>query len=84
MEYITALQMFIVSVLFDKNDYNFKHKNFKPLKVLVVFALLGNLWFTVYLLNTIHRIQQRVEKECPGLLIETANQDTLVQQEIKK
>lgn len=68
MDYLTATQMFIISVLFDKSEYNPKHSNFKPIKVMVVFALITNVWFTVYLLKTIHRIQKSVEVECPNVL----------------
>lgn len=69
VDYLTAIQMFIISVLFDKSEYNPKHSNFKPIKVMVVFALITNVWFTVYLLKTIHRIQKSVEVECPSVLI---------------
>lgn len=75
MEYIAALQTFVMTVLFDKGDYNFKHKNFKPIKVMVMFALIGNIWFTAYLLNTIYRIQQLLEKECPTLLDKKTTQE---------
>ncbi len=45
-----------------------------------IFALLGNLWFTAYLIQTIHRIQTVVEKECPSLLLEKkAKEDTSVE-----
>lgn len=68
MEYIAALQMFIVTVLSDKGDFNFKSKKFNPLKVLINCILIGNIWFTAYLLNTIHRIQQAMEVSCPAIL----------------
>lgn len=70
MEYISALQMFIVTVLFDKGEFNFKNKNFKPIKVMVIFVLIANVWFSAYLLNSIHRIQKRVEKDCPTILLQ--------------
>ena len=65
MEYFILLETFVLSVLFEKDEYNFKNKTFKPMKVLVVFLLLVNIWFTFFLLASIHRIQQRVEQTCP-------------------
>jgi uncharacterized protein YacL len=69
MEYFTALQIFITSILFNKSEFNFKSKNFNPVKIVIIIALLINLWFTLYLLNTLNRVHNKIEQVCPQIFI---------------
>lgn len=65
MFYIKLLETFIFSVLLDKNEYNIFHKNFKPIKIIVILILFGNVFFSVYLMNTLFKVHQRIEVLCP-------------------
>lgn len=69
MEYFTALQIFITSILFNKSEFNFKSKSFNPVKIVIIIALLINLWFTLYLLNTLNRVHNKIEQVCPQIFI---------------
>ena len=72
MEYFTALQIFITSVLFNKSEFNFKSKNFNPVKIVIVIALIMNLWFTIYLLMTLNKVHDRIQIMCPFMFSEAA------------
>lgn len=67
MFYIKILETFIFSVLLDKNDYNIFHKNFKPIKIMVILILFGNVFFSMYLMNTLFKVHQRIEEICPNI-----------------
>ena len=68
MEFALALQAFIVSVLFKKDDYNFTKKTFNPVKVIINTLIIGNIWFTGYLIVTLQHVQKVVEDKCPAVL----------------
>ena len=68
MEFVIALQAFIATVLFKKDDYNFTKKTFNPIKVLINALILGNIWFTGYLVVTLQRVQKVVESNCPAAI----------------
>lgn len=68
MEFVIALQAFIVSVLFKKDDYNFNKKTFNPVKILVNALILGNIWFTGYLIVTLQHVLKVVESSCPTVI----------------
>lgn len=65
MAYLKILEVFVLSVLMDKTEYNFSHKNFKPIKLVTIVLLIANLIFTVYLLMVLNRTYNVIEKECP-------------------
>ena len=65
MTYLKILETFVLSVLMDKNEYNFFHKNFRPVKLLVILFLVSNLGFTVYLLTKLNRVYVVVAEYCP-------------------
>jgi hypothetical protein len=69
MEYFTVLHMFISSVFFNKDEMSFKSKNFNPLKIVVIAALLVNVWFSFYLLSVLSRAHDRIEQECPKVFV---------------
>ena len=70
MSYFKLLEIFVLSVLFDKSDYNFRDKRFKPMKILVVGILTGNVAFTVYLLQVLTDMHDKVALSCPDVLTE--------------
>ena len=74
MFYFKILETFIFSVLLDKSEYNIFHKNFKPIKTLVILILFGNLFFSVYLMNTLFKVHQRIELICPVIYDEVTEE----------
>ena len=68
MEFVIALQAFIASVLFKKDDYNFAKKTFNPVKILINALILGNIWFTGYLVVTLQHVLKVVESSCPAVI----------------
>lgn len=70
MGYIKILEVFVLNILFSKNEYNVFHKNFKPVKVLVILFLVGNLFFSIYLINVIMKINSNVHEICPDVFKE--------------
>ena len=68
MEFVLALQAFIGSVLFKKEDYNFTKKTFNPVKVIINTLIIGNIWFTGYLIVTLQHVQKVVEEKCPAVV----------------
>lgn len=85
MTYLKLLETFVLGVLMDKNEYNFFHKNFRPIKLLVILLLSGNVMFTVYLLGKFNRLHQVIVAHCPAVF-ETPTQvvHKLTAQEKKK
>lgn len=67
MTYLKLLETFVLGVLMDKNEYNFFHKNFRPIKLLVILLLSGNVMFTVYLLGKFNRVHQVIVARCPDV-----------------
>lgn len=67
LHYLKILLSFILTIVMDKNDFNFGHHGFKPLRVTVWVVLLLNLGFTFYLLRIIHDNTVLAEKLCPGV-----------------
>lgn len=67
MTYLKLLETFVLGVLMDKNEYNFFHKNFRPIKLLVILLLSGNVIFTGYLLTKFNRVHQVIVEHCPAV-----------------
>lgn len=67
MAYLKLLEVFVLSVLMDKTEYNFFHKNFKPLRVIAISILVGNLFFTFYLVSVLNKTHQLLEQSCPQI-----------------
>lgn len=64
LHYVKILLSFILTIVMDKNDYNFFHINFKPVRVVIITALALNVPFTWYLLNVLHDTGVHMEKSC--------------------
>lgn len=67
MTYLKLLETFVLGVLMDKNEYNFFHKNFRPIKLLVILLLSGNVMFTIYLLGKFNRVHEVIVAHCPAV-----------------
>lgn len=78
MGYLKLLEVFVLSVLMDKTEYNFTHKNFKPVKLVMIILLMTNVIFTGYLMVVLNRTYNVIEKECPVVF------DKITQKEIKE
>lgn len=65
--YLKLLETFVLGVLMDKTEYNFFHKNFRPVKLLVILLLTGNVAFTVYLLAKFNRVHEVIVAQCPSV-----------------
>ncbi len=68
MLYLKLLETFILRVLFTKDEYNFKSKNFSPLKVtMIAFLLFCTSGFFVMIHQTSHAYSV-IESTCPGTI----------------
>ena len=67
MTYLKLLETFVLSVLMDKTEYNFFHKNFRPVKLIIILALVGNVVFTGYLLTKFNRVHAIIMTNCPAI-----------------
>lgn len=64
LHYVKILLSFILTIVMEKNDYNFFHKNFKPIRVVIITALVLNVPFTWYLMDVLHDTGVKMEKMC--------------------
>lgn len=67
MPYLKILETFVLTVLMDKTEYNFFHKNFRPIRLFTILILVGNVIFTVYLLSKIDRVHKVIVTKCPAV-----------------
>ena len=67
MTYLKLLETFVLTVLMDKTEYNFFHKNFRPVKLLVILMLSANVFFTFYLLSKLSHLHDVIVERCPSL-----------------
>lgn len=68
MPYLKLLETFVLTVLMDKNEYNFFHKDFRPIKLLIILALSANVFFTFYLVSKLSRVHDVIAQHCPAIL----------------
>ena len=68
--YLKLLEVFILKTLFHKGEYNITSKDFNPIKVFSIFFLVGNVFFTIYLLGQFSKVHDIIQKQCPNILIE--------------
>lgn len=66
--YLRILELFILRTLFNKNEYNFKSKEFNSFKFIIIVILIGNFIFTIYLISSLIRIYHVIEQTCPQIL----------------
>lgn len=68
--YFKLLETFVLRVLFGKDEYNLRSKNFNPVKVLIISLLLLNVPFTGYLYAKLSDSYELIHRFCPLLIIE--------------
>lgn len=81
--YFKILETFILKVLFSKDEYNLRSKNFNPVKVLIIALLLVNVVFTIYLYSKLSDSYEIINKFCP-LLIEQIEKGSTKEELIEK
>lgn len=70
--YFKILEVFVLSVLFQKDELNFRHKNFKPLRVLFLMVVALNFVFTGFLIKKLYTAHEAIRDSCPYLYGEVA------------
>lgn len=63
--FIKFIEIFILKILFNKDEYKITSKNFNPLKVLTITILLFNVFISFYLIYKLNIIYNELNKECP-------------------
>lgn len=72
--YFKLLEIFILRTIFSNEEYNITSKNFNPIKFFTILLLIGNVFFTIFLLNQVSKLYDKVNKECPSVLIESKSE----------
>lgn len=65
LAFIKFIEIFILKILFNKDEYKITSKNFNPLKVLTITILLFNVFISFYLIYKLNIIYNELNKECP-------------------
>ena len=69
--YLKILERFLTTILFSKDEYNIKSKNFNPLRLVVTCILVFNLGISVYLMSQMVKVYDKVQATCPAVLTVT-------------
>lgn len=65
--YFKLLETFVLHVLFSRDEYNVRSKNFNPVKVVIMLLLVGNVFFSAYLYGKLAESYTVIETFCPIL-----------------
>ena len=65
--YFKLLEVFVLSVMFQKDELNYRHRNFKPLRVLFLMVVAMNFFFTGFLIVKLYTAHEVITKVCPQL-----------------
>ena len=65
LTFIKLIEIFILKILFNKDEYKITSKNFNPLIVFTILVLLFNVFFSFYLIFKLNIIYNELNKECP-------------------
>lgn len=71
--YVKILEVFLLQILFNKDEYNFNSHKFNPLKILVVIALGTFPITTLYLYSKLSDAYVIIEYYCPNLAKDISN-----------
>lgn len=63
--YLKMFVTFILSIMMDKNDYNFFHKDFKPLRVAGWIISAFVLSYSVYITDAFYSYAAKIREVCP-------------------
>lgn len=67
--YLKLLEAFLLNSLMKREEYTINHKNFNPLKILLVFTLIINLAFTFHLYVKLSNSYNVIHMVCPNLIV---------------
>lgn len=67
--YLKLLEAFLLNSLMKREEYTINHKNFNPLKILLVFTLIINLAFTFHLYVQLSNSYNVIRMVCPNLIV---------------
>ena len=65
LRYLKMFVTFILSIMMYKNDYNFFHKDFKPLRVAGWIMSAFVLSYSVYITDAFHSYVAKIQEVCP-------------------
>ena len=65
LAFIKFIEIFILKILFNKDEYKITSKNFNPIRVLIITILLFNVFISFYLIFKLNIIYNELNKECP-------------------
>lgn len=65
LTFIKFIEIFILKILFNKDEYKINSKNFNPIRVFTIMILLFNVFFSFYLIFKLNIIYNELNKECP-------------------
>lgn len=65
--FFKLLEVFILRILFNKNEYNIKSKEFNPIKLFIILILLFNAIFSIYLIIKVNDFYMESIEVCPQL-----------------
>lgn len=65
--YFRILEVFVLSVMFQKDELNFRHKNFKPLRVLFLMVVGLNFVFSIYVSVKLYHAHTAIVAKCPQI-----------------
>lgn len=67
--YFKLLEMFLLRIFFNKDEYNITSKNFNLIKI--VFVLIATCSFVLngFFIYKLNRIHERISVQCPQMLL---------------
>jgi len=68
MHYFKLLEIFLLKLLFKKDEYKINNKNFNPIKVIIITILLLISLIGIKSLVNLNKLYKLVEKECPKII----------------
>lgn len=66
--YLKVLDVFIISVLFGKGEFDFRSKNFKPLRVMFMLVFMTSVGVNIYFIKKFNKLYDVIKVECKHIL----------------
>lgn len=63
--FFKLLELFLLKLLFNKDEYKFNSKNFNPIKVFTIVILFFAAIFNIYLIIKVNNFYNEVIAKCP-------------------
>jgi hypothetical protein len=70
MVYFKLLELFVLRLLLNKGEAKPTHKNFNPVKLLIITILLVGTISGIQAFINLNKLYILVEKRCPEILVE--------------